>query len=63
MMRMIIQEEPPQPLLHPQPIAVPPFAFLTHTMKSKKKCYKNKKNRADNIRPYDILYYDSAVYG
>ncbi len=40
MMRMIIQEEPPQPLLHPQPIAVPPFAFLNHPMKSRKKCYK-----------------------
>ena len=39
--RITIQDEPPQPqpLLQPQPIAEPPFAFLNHTMKSKGKCY------------------------
>lgn len=39
--RITIQEEPPQPLLQPQPINEPPFAFLNHTMKSKRKCYKS----------------------
>ncbi len=38
--RITIQEDPPQPqLLQPHPIALPPFAFLNHTMKSKRKCY------------------------
>ena len=39
--RITIQEEPPQPqpLLQPQPIAVPPFPFLSHTMKRERNCY------------------------
>lgn len=51
--RIIIQDVPPQPLLQPQPIIVPPFAFLKHTMKSKGKCYKSNYNSAayGNILP------------
>lgn len=63
MMRMIIQEEPPQPLLHPQPISRTPFRFSNSYYEKQKEVLQKQKNRADNIRPYDILYYDSAVYG
>lgn len=44
MMRMIIQEEPPQPLLHPQPMSRTPFRFSNSYYEKQKEVLQRFKN-------------------